>query len=79
MKYQWLLIAIAVAVVGFLAWSWALRGRHGHLGGGPAFLVSFPFMKHWMPKATFAYWATAAAISTVAGWLLYFGFARLGG
>jgi hypothetical protein len=37
----------------------------------PFFLALFPFIKRWMPKAKFAYWVTAAAISTAVGWLLY--------
>ena len=81
MKYQWLLLEVVVLAVGFMV-SRALNFSTPAtmtLSVVPAFLVSYPFMKHWMPKATFAYWVTAAAISTAAGWLLYFGVTRLGG
>jgi hypothetical protein len=81
MHYLWLAFAVLVGLIGAAV---------GHLlklpspaaqavGMVPMFLALFPFMKRWMPKARFAYWVTAAAISTAVGWLLYFGFARLGG
>lgn len=81
MKYRWLILEIVVIVVGVMA-SRALKLSTPvamTVTLVPAFLVSFPFMKHWMPKASFAYWVTAAAISTAVGWLFYFGFNRLGG
>lgn len=80
MKYRWLLIAIVVFAVGFMA-SRALdlsTPATVTVTLFPAFLASYPFMKHWMPKASFLYWVTAAALSTVAGWSLYVVFTRLG-
>ena len=79
MKYRWLLFAVVVLAVGFMA------GRALKLSAPvtmtiaavPAFLVSYPFMKHWMPRASFGYWVTAATISTAAGWLLFSAFTRL--
>lgn len=81
MRYLWLVFAILLLVIGLAV------GRLLKLpqpvaqivSTVPFFLAMFPFMKRWMPKAKFAYWAMAAAISTVVSWLLYFGFARLGG
>lgn len=81
MKFLWLLIAIAVGVVGFVV-AGALNLSAPAtitLAAVPAFLASFPVMKRWMPEARFLYWATAAALSTVTGWLLYFGLKGLGG
>jgi len=80
MKYVWLLLYVVVLAVGIMV-ARVLRlslPASMTVSVVPAFLVSYPFVKHWMPKATFAYWVTAAAISTVAGWLLYFGFQWLG-
>jgi predicted branched-subunit amino acid permease len=81
MRYLWLAFAILVAFIG------AAVGRLLKLLPPaaltvimvPMFLALFPFMKRWMPEATFAYWATAAAISTAVAWLLYLGFSRFGG
>jgi len=80
MPYLWLAFAILLALIG------AAVGRLLKLPQPaaltvimvPGFLALFPFMKRWMPRARFAYWVTAAAISTVVSWLLYFGFTRLG-
>lgn len=81
MRYLWLVFAISLLLIGIAV------GRFLKLpppmayavGTVPAFLATYPFMKRWMPKASFYYWLTAAAISTAAGCLLYFGFTRLGG
>ena len=81
MRYLWLVLAISLLFTGIAV------GRFFKLsppvayavGTVPMFLASFPFVKRWMPKAKFSYWVTAAAVSTAVGWLLYFGFTRLGG
>lgn len=81
MRYLWLGLAIVAAVVGVVI------GRVLNLSppvtvtlaAVPAFLVLFPFMKPWMPKAKFAFWLIAAVISTAVAWLLYLGFSRFGG
>lgn len=73
MHYLWLVLAILVGLIGVIV------GRLLKLpspaaemvGMVPMFLALFPFMKRWMPKARFAYWVTAAAISSAVGWLLY--------
>jgi hypothetical protein len=81
MRFLWLPIAIAIGVLGFIV-AGALNLSAPAtitLTTVPAFLASFPFAKRWMPQATFQYWATAAALSTVTGWLLYFALKRLGG
>jgi hypothetical protein len=79
-KYHWLLIAIGAGAVGFMV-ARALglsQIATVTMGSVPYFLTSFPFMKHWMPKASFLSWLTAAAISTLIAWLLYFGGKALG-
>jgi hypothetical protein len=79
MKYRWLLIEVVVVAVGLMA-ARALKLSYAvtvTITAVPAFLVSYPFMKHWMPKASFGYWITAATISTAAAWLLYLAFTRL--
>lgn len=74
MRYLWLAFAILVALIG------AAVGRLLKLPQPAAltvimvamFLTLFPFMKRWMPKASFVSWVIAAVISTIVGWLLYF-------
>lgn len=81
MRYLWLALAIALAFSG-LAVARLLKLSQPAAYAVmwvPMFLALFPFMKPWMPKAKFSYWAMAAAISTVVSWLLYFGFTRFGG
>lgn len=81
MRYLWLVFAISLLFIGIAV------GRFFKLsppvayaaGTVPAFLATYPFMKRWMPKATFYYWLTAAVISTAVGWLVHSGFTRLGG
>lgn len=75
-KYHWLLIAIAVGVAGILVGRALKLSQISALTLAlvPANLASFPFMKHWMPKATFLYWVTVNAISTLMLWVLYFVF-----
>jgi hypothetical protein len=81
MKYEWLLLSIAAGAVGVtVARALGLSQLPAvTIISVPMFLASFPFMKYWMPKATFVYWVTVAAISTGLAWLLYFGVTRLGG
>jgi hypothetical protein len=34
-------------------------------------LTLFPFLKRWMPKMKFLYWALTVAIGAVVSWLLF--------
>jgi hypothetical protein len=79
-KYHWLLFAIAVMAVGFM-----VSRKLGLSEAGrfivtviPANLASFPFIKHWMPKATFLYWVTVQALTALFAWLGYFVLNALG-
>jgi hypothetical protein len=73
-KYHWLLLPIAVMAVGFM-----VSRKLGLSEAGrfivtviPTNLAAFPFMKHWMPKATFFYWVTVQAITALVAWCVYF-------
>lgn len=81
MRYLWLALAILLLLIG-LAVGRLLKLPQPvaqAVATVPSFLAMYPFAKRWMPKARFVYWVLAAAISTAVGWLLYFGFTRLGG
>jgi hypothetical protein len=79
-RFLWLALAVVVGFTGLAV------GRALHLpmlaavclGAVPAFLVSFPFMKRWMPQTKFRYWAMAAALWVFFAWLLNFAFSRFG-
>jgi hypothetical protein len=80
-RYLWLVFAISILIIG-IAVGRLLKLQQPMaqiVATVPTFLATYPFMKRWMPKAKFYYWLTAAAVSTVSWWLLYFGFTRLGG
>jgi hypothetical protein len=81
MRYLWLVLAIALLVIGIVVGRFFKLSPPAAYAAGmvPPFLAMYPFIKHWMPKASFAYWVTAAAIATATGWLFYFGFTRFGG
>lgn len=49
------------------------------LGLAPAMLVAFPFMKRWMPKATFKQWVLTVGLCVIFAWLFYLASARLVG
>ena len=80
MRYLWLAFAFLVAVIGVVVGRLLNLSQPTEviLGTALTFLALFPFVKRWMPKAKFALWALAAAISVVVAWLLYLCFARLG-
>lgn len=80
MRYVWLALALLVGVVGVLCGRLLglSRDATATLAVVSTFLALFPFMKPWMPKMKFAYWALAAAISTAVAWLFYLGFSRFG-
>lgn len=79
MQYVWLALALLALVVGITV------GRvvgfsplvTATLAGGAAFVSLFPFMRRWMPRGKFAYWAAAAVIAIGIAWLLYAGFSRV--
>ncbi len=81
MRYVWLVLAFLVAVIGVLVGRLLGLSREVtvSLASIPMFLVMFPFMKPWMPKMKFAYWALAIAIGEVVSWLLFLAFSRFGG
>ena len=44
------------------------------LAGILTLLVLFPFVKRWMPKTRFAYWAIGVVFAAGVSWLLYLAF-----
>ena len=76
MRYVWLALAFLVTVVGVLVGR--LLGLSGEatvvLATVPMFLTLFPFLKPWMPKLSFAYWALTIAIGAAVSWLLFVAF-----
>ena len=81
MRYLWLALAFLVAVGGVLAGLRLGLSREATvtLTLIPMFLVMFPFMKQWMPKAKFAHWALLVVIGAAVTWLLFLVFSRFGG
>ena len=73
MRYVWLALAFLVAMVAVVICS-----RLGFspettatLAAIPTLLVLFPFVKRWMPKTNFAYWAIGVVFAAGVSWLLY--------
>lgn len=81
MRYVWLALAFLVAVIGVLVGRLLSLSPPTTvtLAAVSSSLVSFPFMRRWMPKVTFSLWAIATAIGAAVAWLLYLGFSRFGG
>lgn len=80
MRYVWLVIALLVAVVSTLVGR-ALELTPVITVGLTAVTTSlstFPFLRRWMPKTSFAAWAIGTVIGAGVSWLLYLGFSRLG-
>ena len=73
MRYVWLVLAFLVAMVAVvicrrLGFS---QERTAILAAIPTLLVLFPFVKRWMPKTNFAYWAIGVVFAAGVSWLLY--------
>ena len=73
MRYVWLALAFLVAMVAVI-----ICRRFGFsqettatLAGIPTLLLLFPFVKRWMPKTKFAYWAIGVVFAACISWLLY--------
>ena len=73
MRYIWLALAFLVAIIGILV---GLRLGFSKettsvLATVPVLLTLYPFLKRWMPKMKFLYWALTVAIGAVVSWLLF--------
>ena len=73
MRYLWLALAFLVGMVAVI-----ICRRLGFsqettatLAGIPTLLLLFPFVKRWMPKTNFAYWAIGVGFAAGVSWLLY--------
>jgi hypothetical protein len=81
MKYHWLVLSIAAGAVGFFVCRALGLSEPATvtITSVLAFLASYPSVKYGTSKVGFLPWVTAAALSVIFGWALYFGFQRLGG
>ena len=73
MRYVWLVLTFLVAMVAVvvcrrLGFS---QETTATLAAIPTLLVLFPFVKRWMPKTNFAYWAIGVVFAAGVSWLLY--------
>jgi phosphotransferase system glucose/maltose/N-acetylglucosamine-specific IIC component len=81
MRYLWLVAAFLAALIGvFVCRLLGLsREATATLAAIPMFLLLFPFIKTWMPKAKFTNWAIGVVFAAAVAWLLYLGISRFGG
>jgi len=73
MRYIWLALAFLVAMGAVLVCRRLGFSQEAiaTLAGIPTLLVLFPFVKRWMPKTKFAYWAIGVVFAAGVSWLLY--------
>ena len=79
-KLEFVALALIVGIIGL-----ALGRYFGlpqfatiALSAALAGLVAFPFMKRWMPKATFRQWVFTVGLSWLVAWMVYAASTRLG-
>lgn len=80
-RIEFLVLALIAGIIGFAVARVLRLSEFATVASSavPAFLVSFPFVKHRNPQATFKAWALAAALSLLFAWLFYVASARLVG
>jgi len=73
MRYVWLALAFLVAMAAVLVCRQLGFSQEttATLAAIPTLLVLFPFVKRWMPKTNFAYWAIGVVFAAGVSWLLY--------
>jgi hypothetical protein len=72
-RYIWLVLAFMVAIISVLVGLRLGFSRENTviLAIVATSLTLFPFLKRWMPKMKFLYWAFTVAIGAVVSWLLF--------
>ncbi len=80
-KLEFVALALIVGIIGLALGRYLGLSQFATiaLSAAPTMLVAFPFMKRWMPKATFKQWVFTVGLCVVFAWLFYVASTKLVG